>query len=145
MHPLLSHTQLRYPPYYKFGQLNSLLVELYGTKSQTKLFRPIDQTTKRLVTRCIKIPWLCGSESQSSLADAFTTNLHLGVSNPNENVSSTSVHHVAEVRKPPPCISVDFMSANNITGVKTPRRRGKKIVPVEESNGKPVPGENGHT
>jgi hypothetical protein len=121
------------------------LVELYGTKSQAKHFRPIDQTTKRLVTRCIKVPWLCGNESPTSLTDTFATSLHLGVSNPNENVSSTSVHHVAEVRKPPPCISIRFTSPNNIAGVKTPKRRGKKIVPAEgHNNRKPVSGENGH-
>ena len=109
LHPLLSHTQLRYPPYYKGEQLTTLLTQLSGTKSLTRHFRPIDQTTKRLVTRCIKVPWLCGKEVppvSPTLSDTFANSLHLGVSNPAASASTTSVHHVAAVKKPPPCISI---------------------------------------
>src|SRR5579862_2757609 len=112
LHPLLSHTQLRHPPHYKSDQLNALLTQLSGSKSLTRHFRPIDQTTKRLVTRCIKVPWLCGKKesppTSPTLSDTFANNLHLGVSNPAANVSVTSVHHVAGVKKPPPCISCKY-------------------------------------
>jgi hypothetical protein len=103
VHPLLSYTQLHHPPYYKSDQLNTLLLQLSGTKSLTRHFRPIDQTTKRLVTRCIKVPWLCHKDTPPSFTDTFANTLHLGVSNPNGNVSSTSVNHVAAIKKPPPC------------------------------------------
>jgi len=123
----------------------------------TRHFRPIDQTTKRLVTRCIKVPWL-SREDPFNMPDKPPAPLHkngsseklrsdrlhekveerreerherlndkfsrLGVNH--MNVSQTSVHTVAAIRKPPPW-------------VKTPTRRGKKIVSpvvVEETNGK---------
>ena len=72
--------------------------------SLTRHFRPIDQTTKRLVTRCIKVPWLCSPPDNAHLAETFASTLNLGVSHPSGNVSTTSVHTVAAVRKPPPCM-----------------------------------------
>ena len=65
------------------------------------------------------------------------------------NVSSTSVNHVAAIKKPPPCkypespparcVSV-LVGQADVLGVKTPRRRGKKLVIVEEGLGKSAPG-----
>jgi len=61
-------------------------------------------------------------------------------SNPHANVSSTSVNHVAGIKKPPPW-------------VKTPRRRGKRTVTAavaregnghETGTGTAAVGENGH-
>jgi len=39
----------------------------------------------------------------TTLSDTFANVMNLGASNPNGNRSATSVHHVAAVRKPPPC------------------------------------------
>jgi hypothetical protein len=77
-----------------------------------------------------------------TLTETFSKSLNLGVSQPNGN-GSTSVHHVATVKKPPPCISFE---TKVIVGIKTPRRRkGKKIQVVieEQTNGKITSGEHG--
>ena len=45
-----------------------------------------------------------------------------------------AMNHAPVIKKPPPCISY---WVELILGVKTPRRRGKKlVVTVEESNGR---------
>ncbi|KAI9666199.1 MAG: hypothetical protein M1821_004134 [Bathelium mastoideum] len=62
LHPLLAHTQLRYPPHYKRHELQRLFHGLGGADDQLYHFAPIDATTLRLVGRCIQIPWLRPAE-----------------------------------------------------------------------------------
>ncbi|KAI9735866.1 MAG: hypothetical protein M1834_001331 [Cirrosporium novae-zelandiae] len=55
-HPLLAHTQLRYPPHYKRDEILRLLQMLSGSRSAH--FAPADETTVRLVGRCFGVDWL---------------------------------------------------------------------------------------
>lgn len=65
--PLLSHTQLRHPPHYKREEILKLLNML--CRARTAHFAPLDDTTIRLVGRCMKVPWLKeqGSPAQRGL------------------------------------------------------------------------------
>lgn len=67
LYPLLAHTQLRLPPYYKRDELRRLLSILgrgqvsYGSQAeQEKIlhFEDVDETTRRLVGRCATVDWL---------------------------------------------------------------------------------------
>ncbi|KAL2024818.1 hypothetical protein VTK56DRAFT_5639 [Thermocarpiscus australiensis] len=61
--PLLAHTQLSQPPYYKRDQILSLLGILRGSGSAH--FKPPEPTTLRLVERVAKTPWLVDDEISS--------------------------------------------------------------------------------
>lgn len=65
LYPLLAHTQLRLPPHYKREEIKKLLgVLVRGQPSEGEEegrswhFDDVDDTTKRLVSRCKKVPWL---------------------------------------------------------------------------------------
>lgn len=55
LHPLLTHTQLRNPPYYKAPELVKLLTSL---NQECSHFGPVGSTTVRLLARCLTVPWL---------------------------------------------------------------------------------------
>ena len=63
LYPLLSHTQLQHAPHYKRSEILRLLYMLSRTRSAH--FAPIDDTTLRLVERCLRVSWL-GGDDQSS-------------------------------------------------------------------------------
>lgn len=56
LHPLLAHTQLRTPPHYKRDQLRRTLFVLANVSHAH--FAPADDTTVRLVGRCLAVDWL---------------------------------------------------------------------------------------
>lgn len=69
LYPLLEHTQLQDPPYYKRLEIRKLLALLCGERVEgddgTALagtawnhFEDVDETTKRLVRRCQTVSWL---------------------------------------------------------------------------------------
>lgn len=67
LYPLLAHTQLQSPPHYKRDELRRTLSVLvrgqvsYGDETeQEKIlhFDEVDETTRRLVSRCATVPWL---------------------------------------------------------------------------------------
>ncbi|BCR83034.1 DUF2013 domain-containing protein [Aspergillus chevalieri] len=66
LYPLLAHTQLRYPPYYKRDELKRMLNilmrgQLSGQETDEEKiqhFEDVDETTKRLVMRCATVEWL---------------------------------------------------------------------------------------
>ncbi|KAB8532544.1 hypothetical protein FH972_025489 [Carpinus fangiana] len=64
LYPLLANTQLRYPPYYKRDQLRKGLAILANTDSH---FDAPDETTLRLVGRCLGVDWLRDQEDDSPL------------------------------------------------------------------------------
>ncbi len=75
LYPLLEHTQLQQPPYYKRDAIRKLLLVLGGghltdqNDSQEGLrhwghFDDIDETTKRLVKRCEGVSWLSDPETE---------------------------------------------------------------------------------
>ncbi|OJJ49201.1 hypothetical protein ASPZODRAFT_13930 [Penicilliopsis zonata CBS 506.65] len=66
LYPLLAHTQLKYPPYYKREELTRVLSILVHGQFSTdpdqegKImhFDEVDETTRRLVDRCATVDWL---------------------------------------------------------------------------------------
>lgn len=76
LYPLLEHTQLQNPPYYKQTELRKLLSVLGGayvidqtedveSPSHWTHFDSIDETTKRLVKRCKGVSWLLDPDTES--------------------------------------------------------------------------------
>lgn len=72
LYPLLAHTQLRQPPHYKREELRRLLSILarsqnsYGNEAEHEKilhFEDVDDTTRRLVSRCATVEWLRNVES----------------------------------------------------------------------------------
>ncbi|KAJ5606409.1 hypothetical protein N7510_009190, partial [Penicillium lagena] len=72
LYPLLAHTQLRQPPHYKRDELRRLLSILarsqnsYGDEAEHERilhFEDVDDTTRRLVSRCATVEWLRNVES----------------------------------------------------------------------------------
>ncbi|KAI9788196.1 MAG: hypothetical protein M1816_007048 [Peltula sp. TS41687] len=62
LYPLLCHTQLRHPPHYKRDEILRLLNMLSVENSAH--FNPLDETTRRLTRRCLKVPWLLVLQQQ---------------------------------------------------------------------------------
>lgn len=56
LYPFLSHTQLRQPPHYKRDDVLRLLTIMDG--GTIGHFGAVDETTKRLVSRCSQVSWL---------------------------------------------------------------------------------------
>ena len=55
LHPILTNSQIGKPPYYKKDDILRLLHLLVSSGNH---FAPVDETTKRLVTRCTAVHWL---------------------------------------------------------------------------------------
>lgn len=55
LYPILTYSQISKPPYYKKDDILRLLHLLVTSGNH---FAPVDETTKRLVTRCTAVPWL---------------------------------------------------------------------------------------
>ncbi|KAJ6014577.1 hypothetical protein N7540_009168 [Penicillium herquei] len=77
LYPLLAHTQLRLPPFYKRDELRKLLNILvrgqvsYGNETERETilhFEEVDETTRRLVSRCATVDWLRDVETESAPA-----------------------------------------------------------------------------
>ncbi|KAL8951682.1 MAG: hypothetical protein Q9222_002362 [Ikaeria aurantiellina] len=63
LYPLLAHTQLKHPPHYKTEELRRLLGMMTATTGPGYgHFGAVDETTKRLVGRCVKVRWLRDDE-----------------------------------------------------------------------------------
>ncbi|KAL8658391.1 MAG: hypothetical protein Q9226_001035 [Calogaya cf. arnoldii] len=59
LYPLLAHTQLKHPPHYKKDELLRLLTMMTASGGMMEHhFGAVDETTKRLVGRCVCVPWL---------------------------------------------------------------------------------------
>lgn len=78
LYPLLAHTQLKLPPYYKREEIRKLLAVLAGTQPILEdgpdvdgsglwgHFEEADETTKRLVTRCRTVNWIKDPDTRES-------------------------------------------------------------------------------
>ncbi|KAF2657816.1 hypothetical protein K491DRAFT_714111 [Lophiostoma macrostomum CBS 122681] len=68
LYPILSNSQISKPPHYKRGRIYEILHVLVNSGNH---FAPVDETTQRLVTRCIAVPWLQpASPDSSSVSDS---------------------------------------------------------------------------
>jgi hypothetical protein len=79
LYPLLEHTQLQYPPHYKRDEIMKLLTVLGGgqiieegaeSPSNWSHFEAVDETTKRLVTRCTGVSWLIEPNPEPEQTDS---------------------------------------------------------------------------
>ena len=94
LYPLLAHTQLKNPDcQYKREELLKLLYMMTSSNLPGMMhFGAIDETTKRLVSRCVQVPWLRETEEQQeNLSKNF---LGIGI-NSKAAESSLSVMEVA--------------------------------------------------
>ncbi|KAI4097191.1 MAG: hypothetical protein LQ344_000601 [Seirophora lacunosa] len=105
LYPLLAHTQLRNPPHYKRDELLRLLTMMTAVGGASEgHFGAVDETTKRLVGRCVRVGWLGAADDDDS-ADGRgqgdpARNL-LGVEMPGASVSSLSVVEVTTQKERP--------------------------------------------
>ncbi|KAK7931960.1 hypothetical protein PG985_002672 [Apiospora marii] len=104
LYPLLAHTQLNQPPYYKGDHIVKVLRIMAG--SGNAHFAPADETTLRLVDRVRKVSWLPDDGAGE------VTNRLLGISLESQDAGSKiSVVDVAAVTEKP--------------GVQTPSRKAE--------------------
>lgn len=116
LYPLLAHTQLSQPPYYKRDEIQRVLHTL--GQSANAHWEPADETTCRLVDRVAKVPWLIDPDIQ----EGEVARKLLGISlSPSQTESSVSVVHVAAVSEKP--------------GVQTPSRNSEFDEGVHDVNG----------
>lgn len=74
LHPLVANTQLRHPPHYKRDELRRMLCLLAdaGGAGNRHFERP-DDTTVRLVGRCISVDWLQDTPEEKQNGEAAET------------------------------------------------------------------------
>ena len=101
LYPLLAHTQLQNPDdHYKREELLKLLYMMTSTTGVGMLhFGAVDETTKRLVSRCVQVPWLQDSEEEQE-KNIARNYLGLGL-HPEAAKSSLSVMEVAVYKEKP--------------------------------------------
>lgn len=133
LYPLLSHTQLKDPPHYKRDELLRLLTMMGG--GAIGHFGAVDDTTKRLVGRCLKVNWLQEESSGDDDGDAGRTKPRLlSVSMPSAMESSLSVMEVAAQRSKPgvqtPSLEKDGKGVNEGTGVSVEAGHGVTVPAV---------------
>lgn len=71
LYPLLAHTQLNQPPYYKREEIMNVLNSLITSRNTH--WEPVDETTKRLVERVTNVSWLDKISSQTMNDEAKTS------------------------------------------------------------------------
>lgn len=97
LYPLLAHTQLRNPPHYKKEELLKLLTMMTNVRSAH--FAPVDETTSRLVGRCLRVPWLGEDADGRGAGDIAKKMLGMDLNTARE--STLSVLEVAAHREKP--------------------------------------------
>ena len=126
LYPLLAHTQLRNPEcHYKRDELLKLLYMMTSSSGAGMThFGGVDETTKRLVGRCVQVPWLREAEEQQE-KEPSRKFLGIGI-NARAGESSLSVMEVASHKVKP--------------GVQTPSRGRdeEECAATKENNGDTV-------
>lgn len=132
LYPLLAHTQLRHPPHYKRDELLRLLAMM--TPAEGGHFGAVDETTKRLVGRCVRVPWLKeevegrgggGEDASVSVGvRAAKDKKLLDVQHPGGMASSLSVVEVAAQRERPGVQTPSLRVGSNGTGAGTSTAAG---------------------
>ncbi|KAL8784446.1 MAG: hypothetical protein Q9213_003969 [Squamulea squamosa] len=105
LYPLLAHTQLKHPPHYKKYELQRMLTMMTASGGMMEQhFGAVDETTKRLVGRCVRVPWLKENNPQPAEEEEETkpaTGKLLGVEIPGGMTSSLSVVEVTTQKERP--------------------------------------------
>ena len=98
LYPLLAHTQLKLPSlHYKREELLKLLHMMTSSGGAGMHFGAVDETTKRLVNRCMRVPWL--READGEKADAKNL-LSIGVNEAAHKSSLSMLEVAAHTAKP---------------------------------------------
>lgn len=115
LYPLLEHTQLQYPPHYKRDEILRLLTVMISSGSAMNHFGAVDETTQRLVGRCIQVSWLKEEIDKKSIdtgaADAGAEKL-LGIQHPDAMASALSVVEVAAHNEKPGVQTPNYRKVN---------------------------------
>ncbi len=141
LYPLLAHTQLRYAPHYKRDEILKLLNVLSVVPSAH--FKPLDETTSRLVARCRKVSWLkeldkTPSSSSSSAAAAAAAGMGVGLSPSSQRLLGISHGSAAQST-----LSVlEVAGINEKPGVVTPSRKDPRKLDDDDDDAGGV-GSNG--
>lgn len=100
--PLLAHTQLQHPPHYKRDELLRLL-GMMTSEGGVSHFGAVDETTKRLVGRCVRVKWLReeAGENEAEKHNGAVARKLLGVEQAGAMASALSVVEVAAQRERP--------------------------------------------
>ncbi|KAL8975589.1 MAG: hypothetical protein Q9197_000139, partial [Variospora fuerteventurae] len=105
LYPLLAHTQLRNPPHYKRDELLRLLTMMTAAGGAMEgHFGAVDETTKRLVARCVRVGWLRADEEEEGIdgkGQEDPARKWLGVEIPGASMSSLSVVEVTTQKELP--------------------------------------------
>ncbi|KAL8760331.1 MAG: hypothetical protein Q9199_000113 [Rusavskia elegans] len=107
LYPLLAHTQLKHPPHYKKDELLRLLTMMTASGGLMEHhFGAVDETTKRLVGRCVCVPWLKDDDrlepgEEEGRGPKVATRKLLDVEIPSGMASSLSVVEVTTQRERP--------------------------------------------
>ncbi|KAG7009038.1 cell surface mannoprotein [Physcia stellaris] len=122
LYPLLAHTQLKHPPHYKRDEILRLL-SMMTSDGGTTHFGAVDETTKRLVARCVKVKWLQedAEAGNGGPGNELVAKKLLGVELPSAMASALSVVEVAAHKEKP--------------GVQTPSRRDGLLPATSTENG----------
>ncbi|KAI9850749.1 MAG: hypothetical protein M1838_005160 [Thelocarpon superellum] len=126
LYPLLSHTQLQHAPHYKRQEILRLLYMLSHVRSAH--FAPVDETTLRLVERCLRVPWLAPDPG----VDGNPAKGALGISlAAPATESSVSVTEVAAMKERPGVLTKSRLhesTAGTGEGVKRVPSRGNGMT-----------------
>lgn len=109
IHPVLANSQLRVPPHYKRDELRRMLDLLADAGANHRHFERPDETTLRLVARCLAVDWLReetdglegSDEIPKGAGSAVVANRALGLTIPEARESSISVVEVASLHAKP--------------------------------------------
>ncbi|KAL8702771.1 MAG: hypothetical protein Q9201_004047 [Fulgogasparrea decipioides] len=102
LYPLLAHTQLKNPPHYKKDELLRLLNMMTATGGAMEVhFGAVDETTKRLVGRFVRVPWLQEETEEATSGEGAVARKLLGVEMPGGMTSNLSVVEVTTQKERP--------------------------------------------
>lgn len=121
LHPLLAHTQLRNPPHYKRLQLRNTLF-LLADATHNHFSRP-DETTVRLVGRCINVSWLRDEEDiELAIACATDPNIDTAYAKPNPSITLTTPDNRSSPNNPSSTAPISSSSSKPTSNTSKPRR-----------------------
>ncbi|EXJ88919.1 hypothetical protein A1O3_01983 [Capronia epimyces CBS 606.96] len=134
LYPLLEHTQLKYPPYYKREEIRKVLMILGGNHAIENAGAPswlppwshfdtVDETTKRLVRRCEGVNWL-----MDSVTDAPTES-----ESPTDDTASNTSPPASPSKGKPPALPAPRKLKKRASSKGSTQTIGQYLIPQLES------------
>ncbi len=144
LYPLLAHTQLKYPPHYKRDEILRLLNMMTSTGRAGSHFGDVDETTTRLVARCVKVPWLKEEKQHEDgeppgTPSGLVAKKLLGVEQPTAMASALSVVEVAAHMEKPgvqtPSLRRDSLGNDGHAGISQVQAQSGAAADQSAGNG----------